>query len=97
MSSNIKVELWAIRKGLSIARNLHLSPLVFEIDSNAIITLICHVNETFHPPKNLICDVRELLVQIPHIGIQHTFCKGNMVANLLANLSLNFQNSSLET
>ena len=77
---------------LSIASNLHLSPVVIKIDSNVIITLICHANGTFHPLGTLTSDIRELLVQIPHIGVQHTFRKDCMAADLLGNLVLNIQN-----
>ena len=40
----------------------------------------------------LVRDIKELLVHIPHVDIQYTFCEDNMIVDFLSNLNLNFQN-----
>ena len=58
------VELWGLREGLVLAKNLNIRNLLIEIDAKAVTDIINSQNDTSfvtHPYSNLILECRSLL------------------------------------
>ena len=74
-SSSI-AELWALRDGLEIAKDLGLNNLIVEMDALSIVLLMNNTkaNILMEP---LLFDCRKLLAAIPNKRVVHTFCEAN--------------------
>ena len=81
-SSSI-TELWALRDGLEIAKDLGLNNLIVEMDALSIVLLMNNTkaNLLMEP---LLFDCRKLLAAIPNKRVVHTFCEANQCADILA-------------
>lgn len=80
-------ELWALRLGIRVARELSLQQDIFELDSKVIVDMI-HKKETrigFLQP--LLQEILELLL-LPswRTSVVHAFREANKCADLLANM-----------
>ena len=81
------VELWGLREGLVLAKNLNIKNLLIEIDAKDVTGIINSQNETSfitHPYSNLILECRSLLWCFEDARISHTHREGNYCADILA-------------
>ena len=81
-SSSI-AELWALRDGLEITKDLGLNNLIVEMDALSIVLLMNNTkaNLLMEP---LLFDCRTLLAAIPNKRVVHTFHEANQCADILA-------------
>ena len=81
-SSSI-AELWALRDGLEIAKDLGLNNLIVEMDALSIVLLMNNTkaNLLMEP---LLSAYRKLLAAISNKRVVHTFRKANQCAGILA-------------
>ena len=80
-------ELWGLREGLVLAKNLNIKNLLIEIDAKAVTDIINSQNDTSfvtHPYSNLILECRSLLWCFEDARISHTHREGNYCADILA-------------
>ena len=78
-------ELWGLRDGLTLAKQLNIKKLYVETDAKAMVTLICNPTSiASHPCSSLIYDCRHLLQLFEEAHIHHIFREGNHCADLLA-------------
>ena len=81
------VELWGLREGLVLAKNLNIKNLLIEIDAKAMTDIISSQNDTSfvtHPYSNLILECKSLLRCFEDARISHTHREGNYCADILA-------------
>ncbi|KAK2392428.1 hypothetical protein QL285_065789 [Trifolium repens] len=79
------VELFAIYKGLLLARDMGIDELVCYSDSLHFVNLIKGPQVKFHVNAVLIQDIKELLSQT-NVSLHHTLREGNQCADLFAKL-----------
>jgi ribonuclease HI len=87
ITNSLVAELWGLRDGLTLARDLHISRLVVELDAKAVIDLLKPVPRTpfvTHPYSALIDDCRCLLHTFERVVIQHAHRESNFCMDLLA-------------
>ena len=79
------VELWALRNGLLLARDMGLNNLIIELDALSVVLLMINntPNLTLEP---LLNDCRNLVREIPNKQITHIFREANQCANAMAKL-----------
>ena len=78
-------ELWALRDGLILAREMGLNNLIIELNVLSIVILMNNevVNVMMEP---LLFDCRNLLKQIPNKRVIHFYREANQCADALAKL-----------
>ena len=78
-------ELWALRDGLLIAKEMGLSNLIIELDTLSIVVLMNNntANLLMEP---LLTDCRNLVREIPNKQIVHIYREANQCADALAKL-----------
>ncbi|GAU28886.1 hypothetical protein TSUD_293380 [Trifolium subterraneum] len=84
-SDILLAELFAIYKGLTLAKNMAIDELVCYSDSLHCINLIKGPSIKYHVYVVLIQDIKELMSQ-SNITLCHTLREGNNCANFLAKL-----------
>ena len=79
------VELWALRDGLLLAKEMGLNNLIIEMDALSVVLLMNNntVNLLMEP---LLTDCRNLLSEIPNKQIVHIYREANQCADALAKL-----------
>ena len=87
-TNNIVAELWALRDGLNLARELGLNNLIIELDALSVVILMNNDSENLLM-KPLLTDCKNLLKAIPNKRVIHTYRKANQCANALAKLGAN--------
>lgn len=63
-ATSMAAELWGIRDGLMLAKNLNIKKLIVEVDAMAIVKFFSVTNSSFvstHPYSAIISDCRSLL------------------------------------
>ena len=84
-TNNFIAELWALRDGLIIVKDLGLSNLIVELDALSVI----HMLSSDKPSpimEPLLSDCRSLYKAIPNKRIQHVYREANQCADALARL-----------
>ena len=78
-------ELWALRDGLLLAKEMGLNNLIIEMDALSVVLLMNNntVNLLMEP---LLTDCRNLLSEIPNKQIVHIYREANQCADALAKL-----------
>ena len=91
-SNSCMAELWALRDGLLLAKEMGLSNLIIEMDALSVVLLMNNntVNLLMEP---LLTDCRNLLSEIPNKQIVHIYREANQCANALAKLGASSVNS----
>ena len=85
ITHSMVAELWGLRDGLTLAKQLNIKKLYVETDAKAMVTLICNPTSiASHPCSSLIYDCRHLLQLFEEAHIHHIFREGNHCADLLA-------------
>ena len=78
-------ELWGLREGLVLAKNLNIRNLLIEIDAKAVTGIINSQKDTSfitHPYSNLILECRSLLWCFEDARISHPHREGNYCAEI---------------
>ena len=84
-TNNFLAELWALRDGLNIAREMGVSNLIIELDALSIVLLMNNETENIMM-EPLLFDCRSLLKQIPNKRVLHVYREANQCADALAKL-----------
>ena len=84
-TNSFTAELWALRDGLIIAKDLGLCNLIVELDASSVVQLLSSdkPNLLMEP---LLSDCRSLYRTIPNKRIQHVYREANQCADALARL-----------
>ncbi|KAF7802728.1 ribonuclease H [Senna tora] len=80
--NSLGAEVWALKTGLQIARDLNTECLVVEIDNLSVIKFVKEGVDEHHPLSPLILDIKNM---IDFRNVNHTLREGNRVGNALAN------------
>ena len=78
-------ELWALRDGLIIFKDLGLSNLIVELDALSVIHMLSS-DKSCPIMEPLLSDYRSLFKAIPNKRIQHIYREANQYADALARL-----------
>uniref|UniRef100_A0A2N9FQ21 Reverse transcriptase domain-containing protein n=1 Tax=Fagus sylvatica TaxID=28930 RepID=A0A2N9FQ21_FAGSY len=87
ITNSLAAELWGIRDGLLLARDLNIRKLIVESDAKSVVELLKPVaSDMFgsHPYSALINDCRFLIQSFEEATIQHAHRESNFCADLLA-------------
>ena len=84
-TNSFLAELWALRDGLNIAREMGVSNLIIELDVLSIVLLMNNEAENIMM-EPLLSDCRILLKQIPNKRVLHIFREANHCVDALAKL-----------
>ena len=79
------VELWALRDGLLLAKEMGLNNLIIEMDALSVV-LLMNNNTVNLLMELLLTDCRNLLSEIPNKQIVHIYREANQCADALAKL-----------
>lgn len=86
-----EAELWAILKGLQLARARDSQKVHLETDSLAAVRLIKMECSPLHPCFNLIQDIRCLMQPEDNFYLSHILREANQVADGLAKMGLSLE------
>lgn len=78
-------ELWALRDGLLLAKEMGLTNLIVELDALNVVLLMDN-NSTNLLMEPLLTDCRNLVREIPNKQVTHVFRKANHCADVMAKL-----------
>ena len=78
-------ELWALRDGLLLAKEMGIQQLVVELDALSIVILMNNESENLLM-EPLLSDCRSLLKEIPNKRVIHAFREANQCADALAKI-----------
>ena len=84
-TNSILAELWALRDGLLLAKELGLQHLIIELDALSVVMLMNNETENLLM-EPLLTDCRNLLKDIPNKRVVHAFRETNQCADALAKL-----------
>jgi|UniRef100_A0A2N9EKD1 ribonuclease HI len=87
ITNSLAAELWGLRDGLLLARNLNITKLIIEIDAKSVVDLLhnAHTNQiSSHPYSALINDCRCLMLDFETATIHHAHRESNYCADILA-------------
>ena len=84
-TNSCMAELWALRDGLLLAKEMGLNNLIIELDALSVVLLMSNntPNLTMKPLPN---DCRNLVREIPNKQITHIFKETNQCADAMAKL-----------
>lgn len=82
-------ELWGLREGLLLCRDLNLSSLVIELDAESNVLTLKNPSYANNFISPILDDCRLLVSHMPQIQIKHCFRQVNCCANRLARMSFN--------
>ena len=89
-TNSFLAELWALRDGLNIAREMGVSNLIIELDALSIVLLMNNEAENIMM-EPLLSNCRSLLKQIPNKRVLHIFREANQCVDALAKLGTQFE------
>ena len=78
-------ELWALRDGLLIAKEMGINNLIIELDALSVV-LLMNNNTVNLLMESLLTDCRNLVREIPTKQIVHIYKEANQCADALAKL-----------
>ena len=81
------IELWALRDGLVLAKEMRLNNLIIELDALSVVILMNNGYENLLI-KSLLTDCRNLLKEIPNKRVIHTYREANQCVDALAKLGV---------
>ena len=84
-TDNCRAELWALRDGLVMAKEMGLNSLVIELDALSVVLLMTNNNANLLM-EPLLTDCKNMLREIPNKQIVHAYCEANQCTNALAKL-----------
>ena len=83
-TTNVIVDLWALRDGLNLALSEGIRNLIVELDARVVVDLIKSNADSSKLYSPLLCDCRCLLKEFHRVQVQHVFREGNCPADALA-------------
>ncbi|OMO49818.1 reverse transcriptase [Corchorus capsularis] len=86
-TSSLCAELWGVRQGLIMARNMGLKSLVVELDAIVVVQFLKTKVSMVHPCYTYLCDCYELITGNWIAEIHHILREGNRCADMLATLA----------
>jgi ribonuclease HI len=87
ITNSLAAELWGVRDGLLLARDLNICKLIIESDAKSVVDLLKIENlgnNAFHPYSALINDCRYLILSFEEAFVQHAHRESNFCADILA-------------
>ena len=84
-SNSCMAELWALRDGLLLAKEMGLNNLIIEMDALSVV-LLMNNNSANLLMEPLLTDCRNLLSEIPNKQIFHIYREANQCADALVKL-----------
>ena len=78
-------ELWALRDGLLLAKEMRIQQLIIELDVLSVVILMNNEFENLLM-ELLLTDCKNLLKEFPNKHMIHAFREANQCANALAKL-----------
>lgn len=81
--TSIDTELWALRVGLTICKNLNLLVVEIEVDAHVVLGWNSDNSNGNLYYASPILDCRILIGQIPQVKMKHGFCEVNKCTNAL--------------
>ena len=84
-TNSILAELWALRDGLLLAKEMRIQQLIIELDALSVVILMNNESENLSM-EPLLTDCRNLLKEFPNKRVIHAFCEANQCADALAKL-----------
>ena len=84
-TNSILAELWALRDGLRLAKELGFQRLIIELDALSVVILMNNESENLLM-EPLLTDCKNLLKEIPNKRVFHAFREANQCADALAKL-----------
>lgn len=81
------VELWALRDGLLLAKELGLNNIIVELDALSVVLLMNNSTSNMLM-ELLLTDCRKLLKAIPNKQVVHAYLEVNQCADALAKLGV---------
>ena len=86
-TSSFMAELWTLRDGLILAREMGLNNLIIELDALTVVTLMNNVSANLLM-EPLLTDYRNLLKEISNKRVIHTYRENNQCADVSAKLGV---------
>ena len=83
-SSSIVAEMWALRDGLVLCKNLNIQCLVVELDANMIVNVLTKPDYANNIISPILDDCKQMLTQFQQVQIRHFFRQANCCADLMA-------------
>jgi ribonuclease HI len=87
ITNSLVAELWGVKDGLLLARDLNIRKLIIESDAKSIMDILKTENlgnNVFHPYSALINDCKYLILSFKEAFVQHAHCESNFCADILA-------------
>ena len=85
-SNCLLAELWALRDGITMAKNLNIAKLVINVNATEVISLFSKPSSDNRLTQPIVDDCRNMLQVFQEYHRQHCFRETNKVADLLAKL-----------
>ena len=85
-SSCLLAELWALRDGLIMARDLHIEKIIINVDALEVINLLSHTKATNRLTQPVVDYCMNTLQAFQEVQLQHCFRETNRATNFLAKL-----------
>nr|POE53032.1 putative ribonuclease h protein [Quercus suber] len=83
--NSFTAEIWALRDGLMVCRQMNLPAIIIEIDAKALADALRNPKYSNSVISPLFDDCKYLISQLPHVRINHIFREANKCADRLAN------------
>ena len=83
-ATNFTAELWGLRDGLTLCKDLNLCAINIQIDAKAIIELLANPLCSNIVVTPIVDDCKRLLSQIPQVKLGHCYREANGCADFLA-------------
>lgn len=79
-------ELWGIRDGLMLYKNMNLSAVIVQLDAMAVVQLLASPASTNLPVLPLVDDCKQLLSHIAQVQIVHCYREANSCVDSLSRI-----------
>ncbi|KAK5834041.1 hypothetical protein PVK06_017912 [Gossypium arboreum] len=80
-TNSLQVELWGVREGLCLARELGVTQLIIELDALLIVQMLSRSFDASHPMGTFVADCSALMSEGWVVGVHHILLEGNCYAN----------------
>ena len=81
-------EIWALRDGLQLCRQLNIDAVVIELDAKSLVDVLNNSSYCNIVISPLLDDCKLLIDQFPQVCVEHTFREANKCADRLAKFGL---------
>ncbi|XP_019167697.1 PREDICTED: uncharacterized protein LOC109163410 [Ipomoea nil] len=89
VSNSFAAELWGLREGLRLAYDRGLSKVIFELDSEPVVAVMCGDKIAEECSSSILKDCKILATSMIQVIFRHTLREGNKCADHLVNLGQN--------